>query len=107
MSQRGLEIDKVNRRYGRRSGADCPTNGALHAKVFFKEPYLIVGSANWSVASESNHEAGVLLQAMTSEAEVYFRGLLSRLTRGAEAVSADAIRSRPSAYRSGAAKNRR
>ena len=107
MSQHGLEIDKVNRRYGRRSGADCPTNGALHAKVFFKEPFLIIGSANWSVASEGNQEAGVLLEATTSEAEAYFQRLLCRLTRGAVPVSADAIRSRPTGYRSGATKNRR
>ena len=107
MSQRGLEIDRVNRRYGRRTGPECPTKGALHAKVFLLEPYLIVGSANWSVASESNHEAGVVLQATTSEAEAYFQGLLCRLTRGAVPVSADAIRSRPTTYRSGAAKNRR
>ena len=107
MSQHGLEIDKVNRRYGRHSGANCPTNGALHAKVFFKEPYIIIGSANWSVASEGNQEAGVLLEATTSEAEAYFQRLLCRLTSGAVPVSADAIRSRPTGYRSGTTKNRR
>ena len=36
--------------------------GASHAKVFFKWPYLIVGSTNWTVASRANVELSCLMK---------------------------------------------
>ena len=107
-SQHGLEADDVYRRYGRSSGS-C-VHGALHAKVFYREPYIVVGSSNWTIASEANREVSVLLEATNQEALNYFERLVSRLSSGASQVGADYIRSKPMKQdRLGcrAAKNRR
>ena len=92
-SQHGLEADGVYGRYGRSSGS-C-NRGALHAKVFYREPYIIVGSSNWTLASEANREVSVLLEATSREALNYFERLVTRLSAGASQVGADYIRSKP------------
>ena len=107
-SQHGLEADDVYRRYGRSSGS-C-NRGVLHAKVFYREPFIIVGSSNWTIASETNREVSVLLQATNQEALNYFERLVTKLSAGASQVGADYIRSKPmkqDRYGCRLAKNRR
>ena len=92
-SQNGLDAPSVYRRYDRSSGK-C-NHGALHAKVFYRKPFVIVGSSNWAIASEANREMGVLLQATNEEALSYVERPVTKLSLGARQVSAEHIRSKP------------
>ena len=57
--------------------------GHCHAKALYMYPYLIIGSTNWSVSSESNLELGLLLEIQDRETRVYVETHLQSMTDGA------------------------
>ena len=65
--------------------------GHCHAKVLYKYPYLMIGSTNWSVASESNLELSVLLEIQDRETKQYVESQLMPMTAGAVLQSAASI----------------
>ena len=56
--------------------------GALHAKVMYCYPYLIVGSTNWSISSEANRELSVLAKVEDDETREYVEAELDELQHG-------------------------
>ena len=67
-------------RYGRRVSDDYM--GALHAKVLYSYPYLIMGSTNWSISSEANKELSVLAKVEDDETREYVEAELDELQHG-------------------------
>ena len=61
--------------------------GAQHSKVFFVPPVLILGSTNWSVASEANREMSCVLRIPTEEAMKNVKIYLDELAEGALEVT--------------------
>ena len=59
------------------------------------KPYAIVGSSNWTIASEANREMSVLLHATNEEALSYVERLVNKLTLGARRVSSEHVLSKP------------
>ena len=65
--------------------------GHCHAKALYMYPYLIVGSTNWSVSSESNLELGLLLEIQDRETREYVEKHLVSMTSGAVEQNAASI----------------
>ena len=91
--QAGFDTDKVYRRYDWYGGQGY--QGRLHAKVLYTGTYLLMGSSNWSVATEANHEMNVLLKIPDAETRSYVEQYLKRLKEGATTVDSFLIRKRP------------
>ena len=97
-SQRGSCVKAAYERHGRCSKALCdvldaggPKLGNCHTKALYTYPYLIVGSTNWSVCSESNLELGLLLEIQDRESREYVEKYLQSLTNGAVEQNAVSI----------------
>ena len=65
--------------------------GNSHAKLLYTYPYLLIGSTNWSVASESNLELNVLLEIMDRETKQYVESELEPMVAGAVQQSVASI----------------
>ena len=89
-SQTGSCVRTTYARYNRTVTRDVGL-GHCHAKVLYKYPYLLIGSTNWSVASESNLELSVLLEIQDRETKQYVESPLMPMTVGAVLQSAASI----------------
>ena len=81
-SQTGSCVKAAYARYGRHVNQNVGL-GHCHAKALYMYPYLIIGSTNWSVSSESNLELGVLLEIQDRETRKYVETHLVSMTSGA------------------------
>ena len=89
-SQTGSCVKTAYARHGRYVNQNVSL-GHCHAKVLYTYPYLIVGSTNWSVSSESNVELSVLLEIQDRETQRYVETQLMPMTAGAVLQSAASI----------------
>ena len=74
--------------------------GASHAKVMYMYPYLIMGSANWSVSSEANKELSLVLEIEDQTTRSYVEDKLYEMQSGAveryyPAISGESHGTRP------------
>ena len=81
-SQTGSCVKTAYARYDRTLSRDVGL-GHSHAKLLYTYPYLLIGSTNWSVASESNLELNVLLEILDRETKQYVEAELEPMTAGA------------------------
>ena len=91
-SQTGSCVRTAYARYNRTLNRDVGL-GHSHAKLLYTYPYLLIGSTNWSVASESNLELGVLLEILDRETKEYVEGVLKPMTEGAIEQNVSSIQS--------------
>ena len=89
-SQTGGDVKAAYARHDRSLSREVGL-GHCHAKALYKYPYLLVGSTNWSVASESNLELSVLLEIQDRETKEYVEAQLKPMTVGAVLQSAASI----------------
>ena len=105
-SQTGLELKPVYERYDRTIGTSV-IEGHNHAKIMWANPYLIVGSTNWSVSSEANVELDVVLDVRDEQTGTYIEQMLGRMKKGAKEVPVTGVgvvgtyrsRTRPGSWR--------
>ena len=71
---------------------DTTSQGALRSKVLQDGRNWIVGSPNWTVASESNHERAILAKVKRSGTEIA-DAARGNLAEGAQPVTTDEMRS--------------
>ena len=81
-SQTGSCVKTAYARYGRTLSRNVGL-GSCHAKLLYTYPYLLIGSTNWTVASESNLELNVLLEIMDRETKEYVESQLEPMVAGA------------------------
>ena len=60
--RRGSELQPARENFGRAAGLPPGSCGAQRAKVFYLYPVQMVGSSNWTCASEANYELTSILQ---------------------------------------------
>ena len=81
-SQTGSCVRTAYARYDRTLTRDVSL-GHSHAKLLYTYPYLLIGSTNWTVASESNLELSVLLEIQDRETRQYVEAELEPMVAGA------------------------
>ena len=89
-SQTGSCVKTAYGRYDRTLSRDVSL-GSSHAKLLYTFPYLLIGSTNWSVASESNLELNALLEIMDRETKEYVESELAPMVAGAVQQSVSSI----------------
>ena len=89
-SQTGSCVKTAYARYDRTLSRNVGL-GNSHAKLLYAHPYLMIGSTNWTVASESNLELSVLLEIMDRETKEYVESELEPMVAGAVQQSVASI----------------
>ena len=89
-SQTGSCVRTAYARYDRTLSRNVGL-GHCHAKLLYTYPYLLIGSTNWTVASESNLELNVLLEIQDRETKRCVEAELEPMTAGAVQQSVASI----------------
>ena len=84
-AQRGFNQLPVYSSYGRTLGGPREKVGCQHAKLMYVHPFLLIGSTNWSVSSETNREHSCLIWIGESSGHM-MDSLFERLERNAKVV---------------------
>ena len=88
-SQIGRNIQPIYDKYNRSISQSA--FGSLHAKVLYAYPYLLVGSANWSISSEANKELSLILEIQDGATRSYVEQQLYEMTAAATECSHGAL----------------
>ena len=84
-AKKGFDQIPVYAHYDRTLGGPREKVGAQHSKLFYKHPFLIMGSTNWSVSSETNWEYSSLIRVGES-AKPMINGIFDRIENNAKRV---------------------
>ena len=86
-AKKGFNQIPVYDHYDRTLGGPREKVGAQHSKLFYRHPFLIMGSTNWSVSSETNWEYSTLIWVGDS-ARLMMTGIFDRIENNAKRVQA-------------------